>query len=127
MAAPRTILVVDDEPTIADVVAGYLRRGGYEAVTAGDGPAAVAAAERHRPDLVVLDVMLPGFDGLQVMARLRQRRPVPVILLSARGEEADRVVGLKLGAHDNVVMPFSPADLVARVSPEVLRAEPTAE
>jgi two-component system response regulator ResD len=123
MAAPRTILVVDDEPTIAEVVAGYLRREGYEAITAADGPSAVSAAERHRPDLVVLDVMLPGFDGLQVMARVRQRRPVPVILLTARGEEADRVVGLKLGADDYVVKPFSPAELVARVSAVLRRSD----
>src|SRR3954469_24769889 len=124
MAAPRTILVVDDEPTIAEVVAGYLRREGYTAVTAADGPSAVSAAERHRPDLVVLDLMLPGFDGLQVMARVRQRRPVPVILLTARGEEADRVVGLKLGADDYVVKPFSPAELVARVSAVLRRTRP---
>jgi DNA-binding response OmpR family regulator len=124
VGTPRTILVVDDEPTIADVVASYLRREGYEAVTASDGPAAVAAAERHPPDLVVLDVMLPGFDGLQVMARLRQRRAVPVILLTARGEEADRVVGLRLGADDYVVKPFSPAELVARVAAVLRRAEP---
>jgi DNA-binding response OmpR family regulator len=123
MPAPRTILVVDDEPTIANVVASYLRRAGYEAVTAADGPAAVAAAERHSPDLVVLDVMLPGFDGLQAMARLRQRRGVPVILLTARGEEADRVVGLRLGADDYVVKPFSPAELVARVDAVLRRAD----
>jgi DNA-binding response OmpR family regulator len=122
----RTILVVDDERTIADVVASYLRREGYEAVTAGDGPAAVMAAERHQPDLVVLDLMLPGFDGLQVMARIRQRRAVPVILLTARGEEADRVVGLKLGADDYVVKPFSPAELVARVSAVLRRSQPAA-
>jgi DNA-binding response OmpR family regulator len=119
----RTILVVDDEPTIANVVAGYLRREGYDAVTAADGPEAVAAAERYRPDLVVLDVMLPGADGLQVMARLRQRRSVPVILLTARGEEADRVVGLRLGADDYVVKPFSPAELVARVAAVLRRID----
>src|SRR3954466_9220088 len=127
MAALRTILVVDDEPTIAEVVAGYLRREGYTAVTAADGPSAVSAAERHRPDLVVLDVMLPGFDGLQVMARVRQRRPIPVILLTARGEEADRVVGLKLGADDYVVKPFSPAELVARVDAVLRRVDTAGE
>ena len=115
MALAQTILVVDDEPTISQVVASYLRRDGFRAVTAADGPSAVEAALEHRPDLVVLDVMLPGFDGLQVMARLRQERHVPVILLTARGEESDRVIGLRLGADDYVVKPFSPAELVARV------------
>jgi two-component system, OmpR family, response regulator ResD len=115
VALARTILVVDDEPTISQVVAGYLRRDGFHTVTAADGPAAVEAAREHRPDLVVLDLMLPGFDGLQAMARMRQDRHVPVILLTARGEESDRVVGLKLGADDYVVKPFSPAELVARV------------
>jgi two-component system response regulator ResD len=115
MALAQTILVVDDEPTISQVVASYLRRDGFNAVTAADGPSAVEAALEHRPDLVVLDVMLPGFDGLQVMARLRQDRHVPVILLTAKGEESDRVIGLRLGADDYVVKPFSPAELVARV------------
>jgi two-component system response regulator ResD len=115
VALAQTILVVDDEPTISQVVASYLRRDGFHAVTAADGPSAVEAALEHRPDLVVLDVMLPGFDGLQVMARMRQERHVPVILLTARGEESDRVIGLRLGADDYVVKPFSPAELVARV------------
>jgi two-component system, OmpR family, response regulator ResD len=123
MALAQTILVVDDEPTISQVVAGYLRRDGFNAVTAADGPSAVEAALEHRPDLVVLDVMLPGFDGLQVMARLRQDRHVPVILLTARGEESDRVVGLKLGADDYVVKPFSPAELVARVHAVLRRVQ----
>jgi DNA-binding response OmpR family regulator len=122
MALAQTILVVDDEPTISQVVASYLRRDGFRAVTAGDGPSAVEAAREHRPDLVVLDVMLPGFDGLQVMARLRQERHVPVILLTARGEESDRVIGLRLGADDYVVKPFSPAELVARVHAVLRRA-----
>jgi DNA-binding response OmpR family regulator len=122
---PRgTILVVDDEPTIARVVAGYLQREGYDAFTASDGPAAVAADARHHPDLVVLDVMLPGYDGLQVMAHLRRTRAVPVILLTARGEESDRVLGLRLGADDYVVKPFSPAELVARVGAVLRRVEP---
>jgi two-component system response regulator ResD len=123
MALAQTILVVDDEPTIAQVVASYLRRDGFRAVTAADGPSAVEAAREHKPDLVVLDVMLPGFDGLQVMARLRQERQIPVILLTARGEESDRVVGLRLGADDYVVKPFSPAELVARVHAVLRRAQ----
>jgi DNA-binding response OmpR family regulator len=115
MTRPRTVLVVDDERTIADVVARYLEREGYRALVAHDGEQAVALAERERPDLVVLDVMLPRIDGLQVMAVLRRRRPTPVILLTARGEEQERVSGLRLGADDYVVKPFSPAELVARV------------
>ena len=120
---PRTILVVDDERTITDVVAGYLRREGYAAVTAADGPSAVRADVEHHPDLVVLDLMLPGIDGLQLMAQLRQRRPVPVIMLTARGEEGDRLLGLRLGADDYMVKPFSPAELVARVGAVLRRSE----
>jgi two-component system, OmpR family, response regulator ResD len=112
-----SILVVDDEPTIAEVVARYLERAGYTARVAGDGPSGVAAALAERPDLVVLDIMLPGFDGLEVMRRLHDdlEGRVPVILLTAKGEESDRVVGLRRGADDYVVKPFSPAELVARV------------
>ena len=113
----RSVLIVDDEPTIAEVVARYLERAGYRTRIAADGDAALAAAAAARPDLVVLDVMLPGLDGLRVMGRLRDQdaAPVAVILLTARGEESDRVVGLRLGADDYVVKPFSPAELVARV------------
>jgi two-component system response regulator ResD len=112
-----SILVVDDEPTIAEVVARYLTRAGYETQTAADGPTAVAAALGRRPDVVVLDIMLPGFDGLEVMRRIHAdlEGRVGVILLTAKGEESDRVVGLRRGADDYVVKPFSPAELVARV------------
>jgi DNA-binding response OmpR family regulator len=115
-----SILVVDDEPTIAEVVARYLARAGYETRTAGDGPSAVAAATTHRPDLVVLDIKLPGIDGLEVMRRLQEEIEetdprLPVILLTAKGEESDRLVGLGRGADDYVVKPFSPLELVARV------------
>src|SRR5215510_12996767 len=127
MAQPRTVLVVDDERTIADVVARYLERDGYRTVVAHDGEEAVAAAERERPDIVVLDVMLPRLDGLQVMAMLRRRRPTPVILLTARGEEQERVNGLKLGADDYVVKPFSPAELVARVGAVLRRLDTVGE
>jgi two-component system response regulator ResD len=127
VTVPRTILVVDDERTITDVVAGYLRREGYAAVTAADGPAAVRADVEHHPDLVVLDLMLPGIDGLQLMAQLRQRRPVPVIMLTARGEEGDRLLGLRLGADDYMVKPFSPAELVARVGAVLRRSEVSPE
>ena len=116
-ASRGSILVVDDEPTIAEVVARYLARAGYETRIASDGPSAVAAAASDRPDLVVLDIMLPGFDGLEVMRRLHAdlEGRVAVILLTAKGEESDRVVGLRRGADDYVVKPFSPAELVARV------------
>jgi two-component system, OmpR family, response regulator ResD len=115
--SPASVLVVDDEPTIADVLARYLRRAGFHVHVAGDGPQAVALSARHSPDLVVLDIMLPGFDGLEVMRRLHEgegTRPA-VILLTAKGEESDRIVGLRRGADDYVVKPFSPGELVARV------------
>ena len=119
------ILVVDDEPTIAEVVARYLARAGYETRTATDGPSAVAAAAVRRPDLVVLDIMLPGLDGLEVMRRLHDdsEERVPVILLTAKGEESDRVVGLRQGADDYVVKPFSPRELVARVEAVLRRSD----
>jgi two-component system, OmpR family, response regulator ResD len=120
-----SILVVDDEPTIAEVVARYLVRAGYETSTAGDGPSAVAAATTSRPDLVVLDIMLPGIDGLEVMRRLREDADerVPVILLTAKGEESDRLTGLGHGADDYVVKPFSPRELVLRVDAVLRRTE----
>jgi two-component system response regulator ResD len=120
-----SILVVDDEPTIAEVVARYLARAGYETRTAADGPSAVAAAIARRPDLVVLDIMLPGLDGLEVMRRLHEdgEPRVPVILLTAKGEESDRLVGLRQGADDYVVKPFSPLELVARVDSVLRRAD----
>jgi DNA-binding response OmpR family regulator len=115
--AARTVLVVDDEPTIVEIVARYMARAGYETREAYDGPGALAAALAERPDLVVLDVMLPGLDGIEVMRRLHEQPgdPVAVILLTARAEESDRLVGLRRGADDYVVKPFSPAELVARV------------
>lgn len=119
-AAPARILVVDDDPTVAEVVTGYLRRAGYAVETAADGPAALARAGLVRPDLVVLDLMLPGLDGLEVCRRLRATGPVPVIMLTARGDEDDRIAGLELGADDYVTKPFSPRELVLRVT-SVLR------
>ncbi len=113
-----SVLVVEDEPTIADVVARYLRRAGYETQVVGDGAAALAAVGARRPDLIILDVMLPGVDGLEVMRRLREdagTHQVAILLLTARGDEVDRVAGLRLGADDYVVKPFSPAELIARV------------
>jgi two-component system, OmpR family, response regulator ResD len=128
-ASRGSILVVDDEPTIAEVVARYLERAGYEARVAADGPSAVAAALGSRPDLIVLDIMLPGFDGLEVMRRIHEdlEGRVAVILLTAKGEESDRLVGLRRGADDYVVKPFSPAELVARVQAVMRRADPDEE
>jgi two-component system, OmpR family, response regulator ResD len=119
------VLVVDDEPTIAEVVARYLERAGYRTRVAGDGLSALEAAASQRPDLVVLDLMLPGLDGLEVMRRLREQDGdrVAVILLTAKGEEADRVIGLRRGADDYVVKPFSPAELVARVDAVLRRTD----
>ncbi len=123
------VLVVDDEPTIAEVVARYLERAGYQTAVAATGDAALAMASGRRPDVVVLDLMLPDIDGLEVMRRLRQadRQRTAIILLTARGEESDRVVGLRLGADDYVVKPFSPAELVARVDAVLRRIEPAPE
>src|SRR5436190_2834569 len=111
----ETVLVVDDEPTIRDVVVQYLRRDGYATLEAGDGNAAREILERQWPSLVVLDLMLPGTDGLALCRWIRERSQLPVIMLTARGEEADRIVGLELGADDYVTKPFSPRELVARV------------
>ncbi|MFJ9036918.1 response regulator transcription factor [Streptomyces sp. NPDC102406] len=123
-SAAARVLVVDDDPTVAEVVAGYLDRAGYAVDRADDGPAALARAAAHRPDLVVLDLMLPGMDGLEVCRRLRARGPVPVIMLTARGDEDDRILGLEVGADDYVTKPFSPRELVLRVESVLRRAHP---
>ncbi|GHE75144.1 DNA-binding response regulator [Streptomyces vinaceus] len=133
------ILVVDDDPTVSEVVAQYLDRAGFAVRLAADGPAALRAAEERRPDLVVLDLMLPGMDGLEVCRRLRAREraagqyvgqgataPVPVIMLTARGDEDDRILGLEVGADDYVTKPFSPRELVLRVQSVLRRAVPAA-
>ena len=124
-----TVLVVDDEPTIVEIVSRYLERAGFEALQAADGPEALRQADLHRPDLVVLDLMLPGLDGIEVMRQLHERpgKRVAVILLTARGEESDRLVGLRHGADDYVVKPFSPAELVARVEAVMRRISPPVE
>jgi DNA-binding response OmpR family regulator len=117
----QRVLVVDDDPTVSDVVRRYLERAGIDVTLAADGPAALAAFAADRPDLVVLDLMLPGTDGLEVCRRMRADDPdVPVVMLTALGEEADRVTGLELGADDYVTKPFSPRELVLRVQ-SVLR------
>src|SRR5574338_1427212 len=116
------ILVVDDEQPIRDLVRGYLAREGHEVIEAADGPSAVATFEAEQPDLVVLDVMLPGFDGLEVCRRLRAISDAYVLMLTARSEEIDRIVGLEMGADDYLVKPFSPRELVARVRAVLRRA-----
>ena len=109
------ILVVDDEPNIREIVGQYLRRDGYTVVSAVDGEEALCLYQRERPDLVVLDLMLPTVSGLEVCRRIQAEGRVPLIMLTARGEEEDRIAGLGLGADDYVVKPFSPRELVARV------------
>jgi DNA-binding response OmpR family regulator len=111
----KTVLVVDDEPIVREVVVRYLRREGYRTLEAGDGNRARELLEHDAPSLVVLDLMLPGMDGLELCRWIRTRSSVPVIMLTARGEEADRIVGLELGADDYVTKPFSPRELTARV------------
>jgi two-component system alkaline phosphatase synthesis response regulator PhoP len=110
-----TVLVVDDEPNLVDLVTSYLEREDYVVERAADGPSAVERARTLRPDLVVLDLMLPGFDGLEVCRRLRQFSDAYVLMLTSRGEEIDRIVGLEVGADDYLTKPFSPRELVARV------------
>jgi DNA-binding response OmpR family regulator len=118
----QTILVVDDEARIVKLVRDYLERAGFAVVVAYDGQTALQVTRREQPDLVILDLMLPGMDGLDVCRRLRQESGVPVIMLTARVEEADRIVGLELGADDYVTKPFSPGELVARVRAALRRA-----
>jgi DNA-binding response OmpR family regulator len=128
------ILVVDDEPKVVKLARDYLEKSGFRVLSAGDGASALGAARREKPDLIVLDLMLPGMDGWEVCRALRRESEVPIIMLTARAEESDQIVGLELGADDYVTKPFSPRALVARVrsvlrrsqgvvkSPAVLRA-----
>ncbi|MFD5325206.1 response regulator transcription factor [Streptomyces sp. NPDC127092] len=120
------ILVVDDDPTVAEVVTGYLERAGFAVEQAADGPDALRKAGERRPELVVLDLMLPGLDGLEVCRRLRAHGPVPVIMLTARGDEEDRITGLEVGADDYVTKPFSPRELVLRVESVLRRSRASA-
>ena len=123
----KRILVVEDEMQIARVVRDYLRHAGFDVTVAGDGEAALASARGSKPDLVVLDLGLPGRDGLDVTRELRRSSNVPIVVLTARGDESDRIVGLELGADDYVVKPFSPKELVARVRAVLRRTEATRE
>ena len=117
-----TVLVVDDEPVVRDVVVRYLEQAGYRTLQAGDGDTAQALLERERPSLVVLDLMLPGTDGLALCRWIRARSDLPVIMVTALGEEADRLAGLELGADDYLTKPFSPRELVARVKAVLRRS-----
>lgn len=116
------ILVVDDEPAVTDLISYNLHKARYRVLTAADGPSALDLARREKPDLILLDLMIPGMDGLEVCRRLRQESLVPVIIITARGEETDRVIGLELGADDYVCKPFSIRELLARIK-AVLRRQ----
>lgn len=117
------ILVIDDEPSITKLVGAYLEPEGYEVYTAADGHAGLKAARAFKPDLIILDVMLPGIDGIELLSRLRRESDVYVIMLTARTEETDKIVGLSVGADDYVTKPFSPRELVARVKAALRRIE----
>src|SRR5512137_733387 len=117
------ILVIDDEPSITNLVSAYLKPEGYEVFTASDGRAGLKAVQAYKPDLVVLDLMLPGMDGLELLSQVRRESNVYVILLTARTEETDKIVGLSVGADDYVTKPFSPRELTARVKAAMRRLQ----
>jgi two-component system alkaline phosphatase synthesis response regulator PhoP len=121
----QTILVVDDEPEIVRLVRSYLEQDGYRVVTAYNGEEALYTARHEKPDLVVLDVLMPKMDGLEFTRRVRREQDVPIIMLTARAEETDRIVGLEMGADDYVTKPFSPREVVARVRAVLRRAQPS--
>src|SRR5664280_1118217 len=123
----KTILVVDDESNIVELVRLYLEKEGFNVVAASDGEQALAQYERHAPDLVVLDLMLPKLDGFEVCRELRRRGDTPILMLTARSEDVDAIVGLELGADDYVIKPFNPRALVARVKAILRRTEVTAK
>jgi two-component system, OmpR family, alkaline phosphatase synthesis response regulator PhoP len=112
---PKKILLVDDEPQILEICRDYLKKSGYDVVTAADGAQGLSAARREKPDLIVLDLMLPEMDGLDVCRAIRRESDVPIIMLTARVEEIDKLIGLEIGADDYMTKPFSPRELVARV------------
>ncbi|MBM3124641.1 MAG: response regulator transcription factor [Chloroflexi bacterium] len=119
------VLVIDDEPSIINLVSAYLKPEGYEVYTASDGPSGLKAARAFKPDMIVLDIMLPGLDGIELLSRLRRESEVYVILLTARTEETDKIVGLSVGADDYVTKPFSPRELVARIKAAFRRMQVT--
>lgn len=123
--ATATILVIDDEPSILNLIQSYLQAENYQVLTARDGREGLDAAKTHQPDLVILDIMLPGMDGIQVLQELRRDSDVYVIMLTAKTEETDRVIGLSVGADDYVTKPFSPRELVARVKAALRRIQGT--
>ncbi|MEO6598457.1 MAG: response regulator transcription factor [Polyangiaceae bacterium] len=125
MQPAKHVLIVDDEKRIREVVEYALQKDGFRVSSAADGLSALGAVERDPPDLVVLDVMLPGLDGLSVCRKIRSQRQTPILFLSARADEVDRIVGLELGGDDYLVKPFSPRELVARVRAVLRRFEPT--
>ncbi|MBM3143822.1 MAG: response regulator transcription factor [Chloroflexi bacterium] len=117
------ILVIDDEPSILNLVTSYLRKEGYEVFSASDGPSGLKSAQAYKPDLIVLDIMLPGMDGIELLTRLRRESDVYVIMLTAKTEETDKIVGLTVGADDYVTKPFSPRELVARIKAALRRLQ----
>ena len=119
----ETILVVDDEPKIVQLARDYLEKNGFKVLSSGNGQQALAITRQERPDLIVLDLMLPGMDGLDVCRAIRRESDVPIIMLTARAEEADQLIGLELGADDYITKPFSPRALVARVRALLRRAQ----
>jgi two-component system, OmpR family, alkaline phosphatase synthesis response regulator PhoP len=126
---PKKILVIDDEPKIVEICQDYLKAAGFDVVSANDGFKGLAVARHDKPDLVVLDLMMPGMDGLDVCRNLRRESNIPIIMLTARVEESDKLVGLELGADDYITKPFSPRELVARVRVVLRRTsgDPTSE
>lgn len=122
----RKILVIDDEPQIIEVLTSYLKKDGFHVIAAADGTKALQIAEREEPDLILLDLMLPDIDGYEVCRALRKRSNVPIVMLTARDEETDKIVGLELGADDYITKPFSPREVLARVRAVLRRAEPGA-
>ena len=125
MSGVKTVLIVEDELKITRLVRDYLEQAGFAVVEAADGQAAITAARAERPDMILLDLGLPGMDGLDVTRRLRETSSVPIIMLTARVEETDRIVGLELGADDYITKPFSPRELVARIRAVLRRADAT--
>lgn len=121
------ILVIEDEPMVAEVVERYLRRDGYDVRAVGDGSAGIHAFETYQPDLIVLDLMLPGIDGMEVCRRVRASSATPIIMLTAKGEEVDKLVGLEVGADDYMTKPFSPRELAARVKAVLRRSTPQSQ
>ena len=121
--ATRTILVVDDEPRIVELARDYLEHAGFRVITASDGPTALDSARRDRPDLVVLDLGLPGLDGLDVTRELRRDGSMPIVMVTARDDEVDKLLGLELGADDYLTKPFSPRELVARIKAVLRRTD----